>query len=174
MTALCGKLASVLVLATIACGLVVGSARGDDPLAHASIGFEPTPLTLATDAAGHVFLSNPQSPRQIDEYSPDGTLLGSAELRNRTRAIAMDPEGDLWVAAAGAPSVTEFTRGGKVLRSWGAEGLGIAIAADADVYTVGPNGVAHDSPDGTLISKWSLGSGAGQAWGIAVGPEGLI
>jgi hypothetical protein len=30
---------------------------------HASIGFQPTPLGIATDAAGHVYLSNPQQSR---------------------------------------------------------------------------------------------------------------
>ena len=175
MTRLAGRIALLLAAAAIGTGLGTGAARGADPVAHASIGFQPTPLALATDAAGHVLLSNPQTSRQVKEYSADGTLLRSfGSLEHETRAIATDAAGDVWVADLVARKVSELGSSGAVLRSWDAEGLGIAVAPDGDIYTVGPKGVARYSPAGQPAPGWSLGVGAGQAWGIAVGPDGLI
>jgi len=162
---------------------------GDVP-AHASIGFEPTPLSLATDAAGHVFLSNfasdfisnRQTSKQVQEYSSDGRLLaslGSSALSGgfQTRAITTDAAGNLWVAGGEGGNVVELGSDGGVLRTWAAEGRDIAIGPTGDVYLVGVTGVGRYSPDGNLISKWGGPGGPGSladAWGIDVGPDGLV
>jgi DNA-binding beta-propeller fold protein YncE len=155
---------------------------GDAP-AHASIGFEPTPLSLATDAAGHVFLSNPQTSKQVQEYSSDGTLLaswGSFVLSGgfQARDITADAAGNLWVIDGEGGQVIELGNDGSVLRSWAAKGRDIAIGPTGDVYLVTADEVERYSPDGNLISKWDppgkSGRGLGEAWGIDVGPDGLV
>jgi hypothetical protein len=163
-----------------------GPRAGHAP-AQASLGFEPTPLSLATDAAGHVFLSNPawdylsnpQSSKQVKEYSSGGKLLASWGNRalsgGQSRDLTTDAAGNVWVA--GEQGVTEFGSDGSVLRSWPAEGRDIAIGPTGDVYLVGSQGVERYSPDGTLVSKWGapgVPGGVGDAWGIDVGPDGLV
>jgi streptogramin lyase len=166
-----------------------GPLTGNAP-AHASIGFEPTPLSLATDAAGHVFLSNfaseflstRQTSKQVKEYSSDGKLLasfGSPLLAggSQTRALTTDAAGNLWVAGGEGGVVVELGGDGSVLRNWSAEGRDIAIGPTGDVYLVRATEVGRYSPDGTLISKWGAPGGPDgfdDAWGIAVGPDGLV
>ncbi|MFT3863739.1 MAG: hypothetical protein QM729_05655 [Solirubrobacterales bacterium] len=171
--------ACAVLLAGLAAAGPTGAADAR-AVAHASIGFEPTPLSLATDAAGHVFLSNPVSSTRIDEYSPDGALLASRGTFalsggfDETRDIATDAAGDLWVADGEARKVVELGADGTVLRSWSAQGRGIAVSSAGDVYTAGPTEVARYSAAGTPISTWASPEGLGEAWGIAAGPEGLI
>lgn len=187
---------AIVLLATVSASGVPAYAetspgpRVSNPLAHASIGFEPTPLSLATDAAGHVFLSNfasellSDSPpsKQVREYSFDGKLLGSfgsSVLSGgyQTRDITTDAAGNVWVAGGEGGQVVEMGTDGSVLRNWRAAGRDIAIGPAGDVYLVGPSEVGRYSPDGALLSKWGTGSGPGSladAWGIDVGPDGLV
>jgi len=177
-------LAYLSVAASLALSVALGPAATADPAgpAHASVGFEPIPLSLATDAAGHVYLSNIQWEKQILQYSADGRLLG--KLGNfkaiggfRTRDITTDAAGDLWVADGAAGKVVELGTDGSVLRSWSAQGRDIAIGPNGDVYLVEAKEVERYSPDGTLISKWGPPSESGEfaeAWGIDVGPDGLV
>ena len=116
------RLSQILMVAAIACALVTGPARATQggPLAHASIGFQPTSVPLATDAAGHVFLMNPDS-SQIQEHSAGGRLLGSfgrfgGEF-TEFRSIAVDAAGHLWVADLEAGKVTELGATGRCCRA---------------------------------------------------------
>jgi DNA-binding beta-propeller fold protein YncE len=166
---------AVLVAASALAGPALARTAGaSDPVAGASIGFQPTPVTLATDPAGNVLFSNSQLSRGMKEYSSGGSLIQSfGVFEGEIRAIATDPAGDVWVLENEARKMIELGRAGNPSRSWSAEGLGMAIAPDGDVYTVGPKGVARYTPDGSLVSTWPLGSG-GLGWAIAVGPDGLI
>jgi DNA-binding beta-propeller fold protein YncE len=164
--------------------LVLSSAAAAEAAApaQASVGFEPIPLSLATDAAGHVYLSNIQWEKRVKQYSSDGELLASrghfeATSGFVTRDITTDAAGNLWVADGAARKVVELGTDGGVLGSWSAQGRGIAIGPSGDVYLVEAKEVARYSADGTLISKWgppNKPGGFAEAWGIAVGPDGLV
>ena len=162
---------AALLITWLVGGGIAGAAGASDPVAHASIGFEPSPLSLATDAAGHVFLSNPQRSARIDEYSPDGTFLaalGSFGLSSgfEARDIATDTTGDLWVADGVARKVVELAGGGKVLGNWNMQGRAIAVSSGG-VYTAGPTEVERFSPTGTPMRRsapiWCRSSARGQA-----------
>jgi DNA-binding beta-propeller fold protein YncE len=175
---------AVGLLAACALALAAAGPAGASPRAQISVGYEPIPLSLAADVAGHVYLANPQFSKQVDRYSADGQLLaqsgdfGPAPNAFFPRGVAADPAGDLWVIDGPAEQVVELGTDGGEIRKWPAKGRALAIGAGGDVYVLEAHEVQRFSPEGTLISKWgSSGSGDGQfgeAWGIATSSSGLV
>ena len=102
-------------------GAQVGAAAGAERV-HASVGFEPIPLSLAADAAGHVYLSDPLSGTVL-QYTSEGELLGNlndfASSGNpfEPRGIATDAAGAVYVADAPAGEIVVLGAGGGVLRN---------------------------------------------------------
>jgi len=174
------SIAIIGFLLTSALGVPAGAAAGEGP-ARASVGFEPIPLSVAADGAGHIYLSDPLS-HSILQYSSDGTLLASlsdfASSGNpfEPRGIATDVAGALYVADAPAGEVVVLGGDGGVLRRWGATGShDLAVGSDGSVYVATMREVEHFSSDGALISKWTgPGHGFGEVWGIDTGPAGLL
>ena len=101
--------------------------------------------------------------------SPNPTVLSDAQLR-RPEGIAVDRDGNLWVADYGHDRVVKLAPDGHLLLSWGARGSGPG-------EFVGPKGVAIDpssgrlyvadtgnarvqrlAPDGTSEASWPLPS----------------
>ncbi len=174
----------VALLLTCALALAAAGSAGAGPRAHSSVGFEPIPISLATDAAGHVYVSNPQFSKGVIQYSGDGDPLAAwgdfAPAPNAffPRGVATDPQGDVWVMDGPAGQVVELGPDGTEIRKWPAKGRALAVGAGGDVYVLEAHEVQRFSPEGTLISKWgSAGGGAGQfgeAWGIATSPAGLV
>ncbi len=158
-------------------------ARGSEG-AQASIGFEPIPLSVAADATGHVYLSNPQRSDQIQQYSSDGTPLASwgsfarSGSALRPRDIATDAAGDLYVFDSTRGLLSVLGPDGGALRQWKADGRDLAVGADGVVYLVGSHEVQRFAADGTLLSKWGAsGNGDGQfgsPYGIDTSPSGLV
>jgi DNA-binding beta-propeller fold protein YncE len=112
-------MAALLALCCAVALALPGVALGA-PTAHTSVGFEPGPLSLATDPAGDVYLSNPEGSRQIQKFSPAGVLLESwgdfrADASNFTsaRELAVNGAGEVFVAdnsAAGSASSAPLAR----------------------------------------------------------------
>ncbi len=175
-------IAGLLALSALAppTATAASSPRG----AHASIGFEPIPLSVAADAAGHVYLSNPQRSDQIQQYSADGTLLaewGSLARSGsalRPRDLATDATGDLYVADSSRGLLSVLGPDGGTLRQWKADGRDVAVGAGGVVYLTGSSEIQRFAPDGTLLSKWGAsGNGDGQLgsiYGIDTSPSGLV
>jgi DNA-binding beta-propeller fold protein YncE len=168
------------LLLVFAPGVQVGAAAGDGP-ARASVGFEPIPLSLAADGAGHVYLSDPLS-HTVLQYSSDGALLANfgdfAPSGNpfAPRGIATDPAGSLYVADAGAATISVLGADGSTLRRWSAtSGHDLAVGAEGTVYLGGSREIQRFSSDGTLLSKWEgPGKGFGEVWGVDTGSSGLV
>jgi DNA-binding beta-propeller fold protein YncE len=185
-----GALLTALALALTAAGPTDAAAAHPSPpapagsTAHASIGFEPIPLSLATDSFGHLYMTNVQSMPSIYRYSDDGALLarwGHFEPSSAFvgRGIATDAAGDLWVADEAGGKVVEFGTDGGVLRSWNATRDGaIAVGPNGDVYLLNRDEVERFTPDGTLIGKWGSKNNSdgkfAEAYGIATGPNGDV
>lgn len=174
-------LTGLLLLLSLA---VPAGAAGRTP-AHASIGFEPIPLSVAADGAGHVYLSNPLRSGSIQQYTSDGALL--ANLGSfpgsgnpfEPRDIATDAAGNLYVASGGRATIYVLGPGGETLRQWSASGgRDLAVGADGTVYLAGSHEILRFSPEGALLTKWGAsGDGNGQfgeVWGLDTGPAGNV
>jgi DNA-binding beta-propeller fold protein YncE len=180
LVALGRRIAIFGLLLLAALGAQVGAAAGEGP-ARASVGFEPIPLSVAADGAGHVYLSDPLSSTVL-RYSSEGALLGEvgsfAVSSNpfQPRGIATDAAGALYVADAPAGEIAVLGADGRLLREWGATGMhDIAVGTDGTVYLAGVREVQRFSADGALLSEWSgPGGGFGEVWGVDTGPSGLV
>ncbi len=175
-------LVAMIVLA-LASALAPAAPASAAPLAHSSVGFEPIPLSLATDGAGHVYLANPLSSK-VAQYSNSGQLLAewgsfkSAPNAFFPRGLATDPAGDLWVMDGPSEQVVELGTSGQELAKWPARGYALAIGAGGNVYVVGAHEAQSFTPAGAPLAKWGSPSGKsgqfGEAWGIATSPAGLV
>ncbi len=178
------RIAIVALLALCALAFPTAAVASSSGGANASIGFEPVPLSVAADAAGHVYLSHPQRSSQIQQYSSDGTLLASwgsfarSGSALRPRDIATDAAGNLYVADSSRGLLSVLGPDGAMLRQWKADGRDLAVGADAAVYLAGSHEVQRFASDGTLLSKWGAsGDGDGQfgsTYGLDTSPAGLV
>lgn len=150
-----------------------------------AVGYEPIPISVATDGAGHVYVSSPLTSSAVQQYSSDGTLLANLGKFPTSsnpffpRGIATDAAGDLYVDDGEGMEISVLGPDGAVLRRWGAgQGRDLAVGADGSVYMAGPHEILRFSSDGTLLSKWEGTGGEhgqfGEVWGIATGPSGLV
>ncbi len=160
----------------------VGAAAGP---AHASIGFQPIPLSVAADGSGHVYLSDPLHSGSVQQYSSDGKLLadvGSFALSGNPfepRDIATDAAGNLYVADGQRDTIYVLGPGGETLRQWSAAGgRDLAVGADGSVYLAGPHEILRFSAEGALLSKWGAGGRGdgqfGEIWGLDISPSGSV
>lgn len=178
------RIAIAGLLSLCAFALPTTALAGGSGGAHASIGFEPIPLSVAADAAGHVYLSSPQHSSQIQQYSSAGTLLANlgdfarSGSALRPRDIATDAGGDLYVADSTRGLLSVLGPDGGTRRQWKADGRDLAVGTGGVVYLVGSSEVQRFAPDGTLLSRWGAsGSGDGQfgsPYGIDTSPSGLV
>jgi 6-bladed beta-propeller protein len=162
--------ASVMVLS------VAGSAQ--------AVGFEPIPLSVAADGAGHVYVSSPLTSHAVQQYSSDGALLANlGEFPTSSnpffpRGIATDAAGALYVDDGTGETISVLGADGSVLRHWSArQGRDLAVGADGSVYMAGPREILRFSADGALLSKWEGPGGNrqfGEVWGIDTSPSGLV
>jgi hypothetical protein len=172
------RLCSVLLSISSVVALVSATSAG-------AVGFEPIPLSVAADGAGHVYLSNPLSSSQVQQYSSDGRLLANlgdfAVSGNpfTPRGIATDAAGNLYVDDGEPGIVWVLLPSGDVLRQWKAfGGRDLAAGADGSVYLAESHEIRRFSGDGTLLSKWGgsalAGGEFGDVWGIDLSPSGLV
>ncbi len=106
-------------------------------------------------------------------------VLGSFVLSGgfQARDITTDPAGTSGSSTAKGARWSSWGTTGACCPSWAAKGRDIAIGPTGDVYLVTADEVERYSPDGNLISKWGApgkSGGFGEAWGIDVGPDGLV
>jgi len=160
-----------------------GAAAGGP--AHTSIGFEPIPLSVAADGAGHVYLSDPLISRSIQQYSSDGKLLANLGDFSASgnpfqpRYVTTDAAGTVYVYDGIGGKISVLGPGGETVRSWKATGgRDVAVGPDGTVYLATSHESLHFSADGALLGKWGASGGGdgqfGEVWGIDVSPSGLV
>lgn len=174
--------AAVRCCAFLAIASIAALASGSSA---AAVGYEPIPLSVAADGAGHVYLSNPLGSSQVQQYSSDGRLLanlGSFAVSGNPftpRGIATDAAGDLYVDDGPPGVVRVLSPSGEEIRRWKAfGGRDLAVGADGSVYLAEPHEIVRFSGDGAQLSKWGKsalkGGELGEVWGIDIGPSGLV
>lgn len=113
----------------------------------------------------------------LENWGPAGEV--SADVRG----VAVDANGDVYLADRGRNRVTVFTRSGVALRDWEGSpafsGLsGVAVAPDGDIYTSETGKVRRFSPSGTQkLTLGAFGDDAGELQdtaGVALGGDGTV
>jgi len=178
-----------LAAAGIALAALLGTASLGTETALA-IGYAPRPLSLATDPAGDVYLSDPVN-GQVQRFSSDGELLDRWGHFGRDypieRDVATDAAGNVYVADGLHGRLRVFTADGTPIRQWHAGSRAVAVGPRGYVYVVGYDRasryrsfqVEKFAPEGGLLTTWGGGNGdadarLGEPWGIAAGPSGEV
>src|SRR5439155_2155092 len=143
-----------------------------------------SPQGAAVDAGGDVYVSEAYVPNTfagdtIIKYDADGGFLdviaGPGNLSGQVfdpSALAVAPNGDLYVAELGTDRVQRFDDLGNWLGMWGGPGTGngqfnnpkgVAVDSLADVYVTdsGNNRVQKSDASGNWITSWTVTGAAG-------------
>ena len=140
------------------------------------------PRGIAIDATGNVFVSDNENHR-IQKFTADGQFLdkwgkvdatgnplpgaGNREF-NYPRGIAIDRDGNVYVADSGNYRIQKFTADGQYLGKWGivdADGkfdypLDVAVDSSNNVYVADSKHIHKFTSDGQLIPPvWGEGDG---------------
>lgn len=148
------------------------------------------------DADGFWFVSEFGTRDRITKLAADGTVVqtwgesgGNPGQFNRVRALALGPDGQLYVADACNHRIQVFTRGGEWVRTLGGPGsepgrftypYDLAFGPDGNLYVVerGNQRVQKLSPTGESLGSWGRpGSRPGELadpWALVVDLRGRI
>jgi sugar lactone lactonase YvrE len=139
-----------------------------------------SPLAIATDASGDVYVADTSNDR-VEKFDSDGDFLGQWGSRGEgpgqfidPTGIATDAAGNVYVVDSQTNRVEKFDGSGTFLTQWGSPGSGegqfsyptrIATDASGEVYVVDSRNdrVEKFDSDGDFLGQWgSLGDGHGQ------------
>jgi DNA-binding beta-propeller fold protein YncE len=144
---------------------------------------------LAVDGAGYVYVLD----HRVTKFSPSGSFVSRWIVPTwgdeRLEGIAVDPQGNIYVANIDRNRIEKISSTGTLLTSWGGAGTGdgqfkypssIAVDSSANVYVADAwlDRVQKFSSDGALLAKWgTTGTGPGQLRlpkGIGVDGAGAV
>jgi tripartite motif-containing protein 71 len=94
------------------------------------------PVSLATDATGSIYLSDPSS-QCAKKFDRKGRLLQEFGEFKGPSGIALDAKGHIYVADSYNARIVKFSPQGQVIKSWGSQGSG-------DSQFILPAGLAID------------------------------
>ncbi len=159
------------------------------------IGHFSSPLDVAVDSSGNVYVADSQNNR-VQKFSPSGVFItqwgsqgtGDGQF-NMTGGIAVDSSGNVYVCDTRGDRIEKFTSDGKFVTQWGSTGSengqfhapeGIAVDKSGNVYVVDLNNyrIQKFKSDGTFLLAWgSKGTEDNQFAtpnGIDVDPAGNV
>jgi len=154
------------------------------------------PTDAVTDSQGLLYVSEYGDNDRIQVFSPQGTWLRQWGGHGyepgqfmRPRALAIDPNDELYVADSCNHRIQVFDPSGKLLRTWGDRGskpgqmsypYDICFAPDGSLYVCeyGNSRVQKFDKSGKSLGLWgSPGRGPGQLnnpWALAVDSQGAV
>lgn len=155
-------------------------------------GLVRAPLALATDSHDNLYVTHGSG---VQKFDSDGKLLASWGTRgtgagqfNSPAAIALDSQGNLYIADTDNSRVQVLDPSGKFLSQWGKSGsgdsaldhpYGIAVDAQGNVYVADSRNARVQKFDrnGKFLLRWSAPDGTNGKFdpmGIAVEPQANI
>ncbi len=138
-----------------------------------SIGGLGTPIEMAFDAAGNLFVAE-DTPGRVAKYSPSGTLVTRWSVGGAATGLAVDSVGNVYVTSKALHNIQVYTNSGIFIRTIGGFGSGngqfnqphaITLDAAGNIYVTenGNSRVQVLDNNGNFLRKWgTLGSGNGQ------------
>jgi peptidylamidoglycolate lyase len=158
---------------------------------------KPTDIAFAPD--GSIYVSDGYGNNRVAKFSPDGKFLfdwghkgqGPGEF-DLPHSVAVDAQGNVYVADRSNSRIQVFDANGKFLKAWKSPELGrpwsLTIGPDNLLYVVDGGDLKPAPPDrgqllkldlsGKILAKWSrFGNYDGQIyWGhdLAVGKDGAV
>jgi DNA-binding beta-propeller fold protein YncE len=148
------------------------------------------------DAEGNYYVGEFCENHRISKFDKDGYFIkcwGCEGVEpgqfGRIRALALGPDGNLYVADATNHRIQVFTRDGLLVECWGEAGTApgqlsypydLAFSPEGDLYVVemGNHRVQKFTPHGIFLDWWGgPGSERGQLhepWGLAVDSKGAV
>jgi peptidylamidoglycolate lyase len=158
---------------------------------------KPTDIAFASD--GSIYISDGYGNNRVAKFSPDGKFLfdwghkgqGPGEF-DLPHSVAVDAQGNVYVADRSNTRIQVFDANGKFLKMWKSSELGrpwsATVGPDNLLYVVDGGDLKPAPPDrgqllkldlnGKILAKWSrFGNYDGQIyWGhdLAVGKDGAV
>ncbi len=116
---------------------------------------------------------------------------GSQQPLREPKAVAVGPDGSVYVTDAATSTITVFSREGSILRTWGRKGngdgefnepWGIAVAPDGSVFVADTwnHRIQKFDAQGTFITKWGVFEASTQPYhfygprDVAISPNGDV
>lgn len=115
--------------------------------------------------------------QRIQKFTSDGEFLGTFAVQPHAGGLAVDAEGNVFVAHWNSNKIAVYSPAGELLREWGVKGTGdgefqlpgsVALGPDGLVYVPdqGNSRIQKFTREGTFVGKWGeLGKEPGQFGG---------
>src|SRR4051794_19087197 len=179
---------AVLLVATALALFAVPStaSAAADPNFIANIGSDPGPAitagtALTVDSAGNTYVAD--SENRIVVMNPAGErihMFGTPAYPGRSSALAVAPDGTLWISDRAWGRIYHVDADGNLLRQFNSSDgqfsapQGIAVDQNGNVYfSETDNGrVTEMDPNGTILAHWGAPGQFSSLQGIAIDPDG--
>ena len=115
--------------------------------------------------------------QRVQRFTSEGQFLGAFPVQPHAGGVAVDPEGNVYVAHWNSNKVAAYSPTGELLREWGGKGTGdgefqlpgsVALGPDGLLYVPdqGNSRVQKFTREGKFVGKWGeLGKEPGQFGG---------
>jgi len=122
------------------------------------------PIGIAINAADEIFVADNWNHR-VQKFSTEGEFLKAFPVPRSPGGIALDKDGNLYVAHMMLDKVSVWSGEGKSLREWGKRGKdagefaqpgGVTVATDGSVYVadIENSRVQKFTSEGKFLAKW--------------------
>jgi sugar lactone lactonase YvrE len=122
----------------------------------------PTPLSMALDGRGRLYVRPRYGPAWVYIYTTDGDSVGGGPVPGSPCGLGTDRDGNLYVAGGkNYPFVTELSPDLEIVKSWPVPYAATDVAVDAEgflyVLVYGDPSVMRLSRDGAAVASWHAG-----------------
>ena len=142
-----------------------------DSAGHPRLSFQLSqrPSSIAVDLGGAIYVGSDKPPA-VTIFFPDGELIrelrsGSARRLQKPAGVAVDEDGNIFVADAACECIQKLDPRGRSLKTWGQKGKGnsefdgvggLAVGGDGNLYVLDAanHRVQKFSREGDFLAAW--------------------